>query len=609
MSPLDPTLIRDFIGGRGFASRLLYNLIDPSIEPLSPPNPLIFATGPLTDLAPSSGRMTIAARSPTTGIHGDSNVGGLFGIELKRAGYDVLIIEGRSEKPVYIWINNREIEIRDASHLWGKRVYETTDALLKEVGDREAHVACIGPAGENLNYNAVIMVDYDRAAAKTGMGTVMGSKNLKAIVARGTLKTKVYDIKKFREAFEEALKIYESDPTTKIGREIGSHFLHTVHNEKGALILKNGRYGYLPPEIFKKVDEYAVNKYHVKSTSGCGFCYISCERNLVVDSKKHGRFTISGIEYYGLAPQSYRLEIFDLEEALYNAWFASDLGLDHSSPAQMVALMMELYERGIVTKDDLDGLELTWGNAEAVRTIFEKMAYREGKIGEIFSEGVLGIVKRFPEAAKYAIHVKGMDNIPQDSRAARTYNMRYAISTRGGDHMRASGLSKLGGAIAVDDMAVPDAMKSFLVVENFTTMVNLFEVCTWAWSAYTSSFDIYKAKENVLVKLYNATTGRKVSIDDVYAACQRTILIERAENARYGVRRKDDTLPERFLKEPLPYKPGKKHPPVTDFEERLTWYYRYRGIDEKTGVPKKETLIEYGLSDVAEDLEKAGVYA
>ena len=604
--PLDKELIRDFIGGRGFVAKVLWDEVTPDVSPFSPDNPLVFATGPLTDLAPSAGRVTVGARSPTTEIHGDSNFGGLFGVELKRAGYDMMVIKGRSEKPVYLKIDENGVEIRDASHLWGKGVYETIKTLIKEVGDLDAHVACIGPAGENLVYTAAIQSDYNRSASKAGMGAVMGSKNLKAIVVRGTKETKVHDIKKFREAFEEALRIYEREPTTQLGRTVGSHFLHSVHNERGALLLKNGRYGYLPPEIFSKVDEKAVNRYHIKSTSGCAFCYISCERNFLVKSAKYGEFMVHGVDYYGLAPQSYRLDIFDLEEALYNCRLCVDLGLDLSSSGQIIALMMELYERGIVRKEDLDGMELKWGDSEAVRTILEKMAYREG-VGKIFANGILGIIRRFPEAEKYAFHVKGLDNIPQDFRAARTYNLRYAISTRGADHMRASGLSKLGGAIAVDDMAVSEAIKTFLIVENFTTLVNLLEVCTWAWSAYTSSFEAYKAKEKVLVDLYNAVTGRNVTIDDLYKACHRTLILERAENNRYGLRRKDDNMPRRFLEEPLPTRPGQAHPPVTDFDERLTWYYRYRGIDEETGVPKKETLLELGLDYVAEDLERRGI--
>ena len=472
--PLDPAMIRDFIGGRGFASKILYDEVDLNADPLAPQNPLIFATGPLTDLAPCSGRMTIAARSPATRIHGDSNVGGGFGIELKRAGFDVVVVKGRAEKPVYLWICDGKAEIRDASHLWGMRVRETTRTLLKEIGDLDAHVACIGPAGENLVYSAAVIVDYNRAAAKTGMGAVMGSKKLKALVARGTLGTKIYNPEKFREAFEDAIRAFADDPGSMLGRTIGSNFLHKVHNKKGALILKNGRLGYL--EDIEWVSGETLNKYNLKPTSGCGLCYIACERNLLIKSEKYGDIFYS-LEYYSLAAQSYRLGIYNLEDSIYNAKLAEDLGLDHTSPAHLIALAMELYERGIITKDDLDGLDLTWGNVEAVRTILEKMAYREG-VGKLFADGYYGLIKRFPEAAKYALHVKGMDNIPQDARAARTYNMRYAISTRGADHMRSSGLSKLAGAIAVDDMAVSEAMKSFLLVENFTTMVNLLEVCT-----------------------------------------------------------------------------------------------------------------------------------
>lgn len=601
---LEDSLVRKFVGGRGFASKILYDEVDVEADVLAPQNPLIFSTGPLSDLAPSSSRLTIAARSPATGIHGDSNVGGLFASELKRAGYDVLIIKGKSDKPVYLWISNGIVEIRDAGHLWGMNVPEVTSALLKEVGDREASVACIGPAGENQVYSAAIIVDSDRAASKTGMGAVMGNKKVKAIVVRGELETKVYDIERFRKAFEYAISIYEREPTTKIGRVIGSHFLHDTHNAHGALLLKNGRFGYLPPEIFKNVCAEAINKYNIKSTSGCGYCYLGCTRNFVVDSKRHGKFMITHLDYYGLAPLLYRLDIFDLEEGFYNAKLCEELGLD-MTVGQQIALMMELYERGIIKKEELDGLDLTWGNADAVQALLKKIAYREGA-GNIFAEGLLGIVKKYPEASKYAIHVKGMDNIPQDARASRTYNFRYAVSTRGADHMRASGLSSLVGTMFPKDL--PGAVQGFIAVESLTTLINLLEVCTWAWSAYTSSLEAFKEKEKVLVELYNSATGVNLSIEDLYRAAWRTLLIERAENVRYGLRRKDDTFPERFLKEPLPTEAGKFHPPYTDLDERLNIYYRERGLDEKTGIPRRETLSKLGLDYVAEDLENRGIY-
>lgn len=602
--PLEGNLIRGFIGGRGFSSKILYDEVDVEAEVLAPQNPLIFATGPLSDLAPCSSRLTIAARSPSTYIHGDSNAGGLFALNLKRAGYDVLVIKGRSDKPVYLWINDGSVEIRDAGHLWGMGVSEVTSALLKEVGDREASVACIGPSGENQVCSAAVMIDFDRAASKTGMGAVMGNKKVKAVVAKGEREIKIHNLKDFMKAFEEAISIYEREPTTEVARRFGSHFLHDTHNAHGALILKNGRLGYLPPEIFKKVCAEAVNKYNIKSTSGCGYCYLGCTRNFVVDSKKHGKFMITHLDYYGLAPLLYRLDIFDLEEGLYNAKLCEELGLDFTV-GQLIALMMELYEKGMVKREELDGLDLSWGNSEAVQTLIRKIAYREG-VGNILADGIFGIIRRYPEASKYAIHVKGMDNIPQDARASRTYNFRYAVSTRGADHMRVSGLSSLVGTMFPKDL--PGAVQGFIAVENFVTLINLLEVCTWAWSAYTSSLEAFRDKESVLVKLYNSVTGINLSIEDLYRAAWRTLLIERAENVRYGLRRKDDTLPERFLKEPLQIEAGRSHPPYTDLDERLDVYYRERGIDIRTGIPKKETLVQLGLDYVAEDLERRGIY-
>jgi len=601
--PVDKLLIKNFIGGRGFGSKLLYDLVDPDAPPLASHQPLIFVTGPLADLAPSGSRLNVMARSPMTDIHGDSNVGGLFAIEMKRAGYDAIIVRGSSEKPVYLYIENEKVEIRDATHLWGKLTSETTNLLLKEVGDYHAHVACIGPAGENLVMNAAIIVDYDRAAAKCGVAALMGSKKLKAIVVRGTRETKIHDIKLFKEAWEETLQAFKEDPGTRLGFVKGSHFLHRVHNDVGALILRNGKYGQLPDEIIEKFDTFP-EKYTVKSTSGCGYCVVSCEKNHIVRSDKYGTKRTK-TEYYGLAPLTYRMDVFDPEVGLELALMAAELGLDHTF-GQVIALAMDLYERRILSKDDIEGLDLTWGNVEAIKTIFEKTAYREGKIGELFAGGIRGIVTRYPEASKYAIHVKWMDNIPQDPRANPFYNFRYVVSTRGATHLWASGLSRIAHELAPHDAPLETQVSVFIIIENFVTAVNIFGVCNWAWSSYTTSMESYKRKEKALLKLYKAATGIDLSPSDLYDVVERVILVERAENARYGIRRKDDTLPEFMMKEPLVA--GKKvHPPYTDLDQRLDIYYELRGLDKLTGIPKKETLIKYGLNYIAEDLERRGI--
>jgi len=601
--PLDSELIRKFIGGRGFGSKLLYDLVDPDASPLAPHQPLIFVTGPLADLAPSASRLNVMAKSPMTGIHGDSNVGGLFAVEMKRAGYDAIVFRGASDKPTYVWIHDDSVEFRDATHLWGRTVTETTDELIREVGDRDARVACIGPAGERLVVNASIMVDYDRAAAKCGVAAVMGSKNLKAVVVRGTREVRIHDLKAFREAWEDALQAFKADPGTLLGFTKGSHFLHRVHNDIGALILRNGRFGQLPDDVLEKFDR-VTDEYCVKSTSGCGYCVVSCEKNFVVDVPGYGRRRVK-VDYYGLAPLSYRMDVYDPKIGLEFSYLTTELGLDHTF-GQLIALAMELYERGIITKDDVEGLDLSWGNVEAIRTIIMKTAYRDGKIGELFAGGLKGIVDKYPEAAKYAIHVKWMDNIPQDPRGNPFYNFRYAVSTRGATHLWASGLSRIAHELAPPSAPLEQQMSVFLIVENFVTLVNILGVCNWAWSAYTTSMESYKRKEKALLKLYNSVTGLNLTINDFYDAVERVILIERAENARYGIRRKDDALPERFLKEPLRgYKTS--HPPYPDLDKRLDLYYRLRGLDEETGIPKKETLVKYGLDYVAKDLEARGI--
>jgi aldehyde:ferredoxin oxidoreductase len=601
--PLDLELIKKFIGGRGLGDKLLYDLVDPNASPLAPQQPLIFVTGPLADLAPCASRLNVMARSPMTGIHGDSNVGGLFAIEMKRAGYDAIVIKGASNKPIYLWIHDDSVEFRDATHLWGKTVTETTDELIKEVGDREAHVACIGPAGEKLVINAAIIIDYDRAAAKCGVGALMGSKKLKAIVVRGTREVKVYNLKAFKEAWEEALEAFKADPGTRLGFTKGSHFLHKVHNDIGGLILKNGKLCQLPDDVIEKFDR-VVEDYCVKSISGCGYCIVSCEKNFVINVPGHGRKRVK-VDYYGLAPLSYRMDITDPRIGLELAYLTTELGMDHTF-GQLIALAMELYEHKIITKDDLEGLDLTWGNVEAVRTIIIRTAYREGKVGELFAGGIKGIIEKYPEAIKYAIHVKYMDNIPQDPRANPFYNFRYIVSTRGATHLWASGLSRIAHELAPPTAPLEQQMKVFLIIEDFVTLVNILGVCNWAWSSYTTSMESYKRKEKALVKLYNAATGFNLTLEDFHIVIQRIILLERAENARYGIRREHDTLPERFIKEPAR---GIKitHPPYSDLDKRLDIYYKLRGIDEKTGIPRKEVLVKLGLEDIVMDLEARGI--
>ncbi len=603
---IDKQLVKDYIGGRGFAAKLLYDRTSPEVDPLSPSNPLIFVTGPLSGIAPCSGRITVGARSPLTKSHGDSNVGGEFAIELKMAGYDAIVITGKAERPVYIQIVDDEVKINDAGSLWGKNTLETTRALLKEFGDKKACVACIGPAGENLVHVSGICVDLNRFAAEGGMGAVMGSKNLKAILVRGKKGVKLADIDSWKKIFGETLDLYRSEPTTTIGREIGSNCLLETHNEAGAMVWKNCQYG--SDELGEITGGNLNEKYVTKARSGCSLCCIGCARHTRIESGPYEGVEFNGPEYYTTNSLGPRVGVDDLENVLYNSELCERLGLDSTSAPSIIGFAMECYQRGIITKEDVDNYELDWGNKEAITEILKKMAYRQG-IGDVFADGIKAAVKKFgPESERYAMHVKGLDIPPKDPRTGLTYNMRYAISTRGADHLRCSGVSAKSGQFAenIDDMPPEKSMKLFVRLEKYVTEVNLLNVCLWAWSGYSSGIEVIEKKEKYLLELFNAATGLDFTQEDMDKAVERTILTERAENASYGLRRRDDYFPKRFTEEPLPTKSGGFHPPIViaDFEEKLDYYYKYRGLDVDTGMPLESKLRELGMDKVAEDLEK-----
>ena len=601
---LDKQLVKDYIGGRGFAAKLLYDRTSPEVDPLSPSNPLIFVTGPLSGVAPCSGRITVGARSPLTKSHGDSNVGGEFAIELKLAGYDAIIITGKAEKPVYIQIVDDEVKINDAGSLWGKDTLETTRALLKEFGDKKACVACIGPSGENLVYVSGICVDLNRFAAEGGMGAVMGSKNLKAILVRGKKGIKLADIDRWKKTFGKALDLYRSEPTTELYRRSGTSFLLRAHNEAGAMVWRNCQYS--GDELGEMTGDNLNDKYVTKVRAGCSLCCVGCARHARIESGSYKGVEFNDPEYYTVNSLGPRVGVDDLENVLYNSELCERLGLDSSSAPSIIGFAMECYQRGIITKEDVDGYELDWGNKEAIREILKKMAYRQG-IGDVFADGIMAAVKKFgPESEQYAMQVKGLDIPPKDPRSGHTYDMRYAISTRGADHLRVSGVSAKSGAFAesIDDLPPEQSMKLFVKLEKYVTEVNLFNACCLAWSGASSSFEVIKQKEKYLLELFNAATGLDFTQEDIDKAEERTVLTERAENAGYGLRKKDDYLPKRFTEEPLSIKGGGSHPPIVDFEERLDYYYKYRGLDVDTGMPLESKLRELGMDKVAEDLEK-----
>ncbi|MGC8622061.1 MAG: aldehyde ferredoxin oxidoreductase family protein [Caldisphaera sp.] len=602
---LDLDMVSKYIGGRGFIAKLSYNLINPDKDVYDPLNPLIFATGPLTGLAPASGRFTVGGRSPATHIHGDSNCGGDWSVELKMAGYDYIVITGKADHPVYISIQDNDVVIKNAKDLWGLTTHKTFELLAEKEENPYIKAVTIGPAGENLVSTAAIISTESRSASRAGMGAIMGAKNLKAISVYGTQDIKIADYELWENAFKNIYQIFIQDPMIKyVGRLIGSNYLHRVHGSHGALMVQDGHRGYFTKEEFEKISGETLNKYHVKGRS-CFLCPVACTRSIYMNSDKYGLVKGRGPEYYSLQSLTYRCGGYDIEAGIYLNRLCDAYGLDATTLPSIIAFVMDLYENKIIKKDQIDGLELNWGNFDAIEKIIKAVAFKKDKIGKIFSKSITELIKDFgPKSEWYALQVKGLTFPSNDPRAGQVYNMRYAIATRGADHLRASGLSS-GTSLDFDSLPEVDGMKAFINLETYVTLVNLFEVCNWAYSAYTSSFENADKKEKGMYELFNSATGLNFRDIDFKNAALATILTERAENARYGIRKKDDYFPERVFDEPLPInEKGETRAYSKDkFERLLNYYYEMRGIDND-GLPKSEVLKRLKLNEIDLDLEK-----
>ena len=601
---LNPDFARLHIGGKGFVARILYDELSADVDPVSPENLLLFANGPLTGIAPASGRMTVGFRSPLTKTHGYNSVGGEFGLELKSAGYDIIIVRGRSSTPAYITLYDEKVEIRDAGFLWGMDTHETIKAVRKDF-DRSAQVACIGPAGEYLVYHAGICINPDRYAAQGGSGAVMGSKNLKAIAVVGTQEIRIKDVQTWAHHYRKILETYLNDPTTQTGRIIGSNFLAEHHNKKNALVVKNLQYG--STDISECNGEVLNERYVKRNRSGCSLCPIACQRSSYIGKGKHAGIHNNGPEYSSVAHLGWRIGIKNLDNIIYNCTLGDRLGLDLENTPCVIGFAMECYQRKIISKEDVDGYDLVWGNEKAVTELLEKIAYRKG-IGDVFANGILGAIDHFgPESEPYAMHVKGNDLPPNEPRSGKTYNMRYAIAPRGADHLQAAGVSRSAGSFVanIDDLPPQESMKWFKRLEQASMLVNLLNVCNWAYNSYSSTFEILEEKHDHLREILNAGTGWNLTMDDLREAADRNIILERAINAKYGFTRNDDYFPKRMYEEPcLSEIDDRMNNPYTDFDERLDWYYVYTGVDVETGVPLPEKLHGLGLHHVAEDMEK-----
>lgn len=582
-------LITEFLGGRGFNSKRLYDEVSKNVEPLSPQNKLIFATGPLVGTAfPLGARFNVSAKSPLTGILGDSNAGGHFAAEMKFAGYDQIIIEGKNRKPVYIFIQDQKVRIMDAEHLIGKDTYETTETIKKDLGDRTTQVATIGPAAENRVLYAGIFANLTRPAARTGMGTVMASKNLKAVALKGTGSIIIADPRRFWKIVEEIEEETYAHPQYWPRRIMGTTRILMLVDNLG--ILPTRHFTSATFEHAEKVSgEKLAREYNVKNRA-CFACIVPCSRIFVIREGEYAGLFGEGPEYEALSSFTARIGNSNLNLALKAVDLVNRFGLDAITTAECIAWAMELYEKRELTRKDTDGLELRWGNGKAILALIEKIAYRDG-FGDLLADGVKRAAEKLGKGKEIALHVKGLEIIQADPRGLKGYGLGYAVASRGADHLRSEPFVELSDnpEKGREIFGVPEATlrlahkgKGKLVryFENWCAIIDSLEVCkNLAENMELLPFD--RAAE-----IAEAVTGVHFTEEKMFEIGERIVNLERVYLVREGVRRRDDYLPSRFLKEPLPN--GNSKGAIFEMELMLDEYYEQRGWD-KRGIPKENT--------------------
>jgi aldehyde:ferredoxin oxidoreductase len=608
---LKESLAKAYVGGSGLAAYLLWNLIDSGVDPLSPENPLIIATGPATGaLAPSAGRFALVSKSPLTGIWGESHAGGFFGPEVKYAGYDMVVILGRSSIPVSLVIDDGSVEIHKTTDLWGLNTRDTTNELRGRFG-KDYHVICIGPAGENLVKFASVMVDYYRAFGRTGMGAVMGSKKLKAVVVRGSKGVEVYDPDKYLEVLEDILWRNTEGPWAlpaqmSLGR-YGTPSLVTAMNAIGRLPTKNHWTGYWERADRLSGDE--LLKYRV-SRGSCFSCMIMCKHiTKVPDGRYEGAFS-GGPEYESVVALGSNLLIDNIEAVIYMNQLCNLYGLDTISTGKVISYVFECYEKGLISKEELGGVEALWGSEEAAIKLINMIVRREG-IGNILAEGVRKASEVLGRGYEYALHVKGLEVSAQDPRGHKSVGLTWAISVRGADHLRSlTTVDELGyrdvaaerfGADKVDYVCdrLSERYKGLIVKdqEDLFALVDSIIMCKYGtmWPPMYY-FDF-------IAKLLPPLTGIKEfgDVKNLRLIAERIVNLKRCFNLREGVGKESEVLPKRFTEEAMPTGPSKGQ--VCDLEPMLREYYMYRGWDYRSGLPYEETLERLGLDYVANTLK------
>jgi aldehyde:ferredoxin oxidoreductase len=582
--PLDAELARAFVGGSGLAARLVYDMVDGDTDPLGPDNPFVLMTGPLVGTSmPSAGRCSVCALSPLTGIWGESNTGGFLGPELRFAGYDGIVITGQARGPTWLSIVEGEAELHSAADIWGLDSYETQERVRELLDKPKARVACIGPAGENLVKMAAVMNDHGRAAGRTGMGAVMGAKNLKAIAVRGSRAVPLADPGGFKAVVREIIADLDEDMSAMALRMAGTAGYVDMALMYGDMPIRYYQQGEWEPA--SDLSGVLMAEEYQNRNTACYRCPIACGRE--TRAPRYGEEKVDGPEYETIAAFGSLAMVDDLEAVIYAGHLCNVYGLDTISAGCTIALACEMFERGVLTADETGGLEIRYGDTETMHRLIEMMAHREG-FGDLLAEGSAALAERFG-VPELAATVNRLEVPMHDPRAFSGMAVSYALSPRGACHMQGDmyGVDTGQGA-AVELGIVPG--DRFEASEQKGRIAARQQAWRNLYNALTLCQFQNPGVERLLTAL-NAATGWGMELDDLMTLGKRIVMLKRLLNLKRGQELVEDRLPallERALED------GGTEGNVPDLDMLLTGAYEEFGWDVD-GKPKQETQKHLGL--------------
>ena len=577
---LEDDFLMKYLGGRGFGAKLVWDNLKKSdfkINPLGPENLLVIAPGPLTGVyLPSSGKCSFVSISPATGMYGDSSAGGSFGVELRQTGIDVVSICGKASELSILFIDDEETSIIPMPELKGKTCLEAEGIILEQLGTHAVHVAAIGIAGENMVSFACVNTDWSRNAGRTGIGAIMGSKNLKAIVVRGHKDLPVHDIENLVKESDKAYTYMADHKYFKLWQEQGLMNVIEYANENGILPSYNFR-----DSVFAKHEQIngteMVDHYKI-GDSACFSCSMSCGNICLVKNGKYTGTVTEGPEYESCAMLGSNLGIDNFAAILSANKLCDELGLDTISTGNLIGAVIEGYEQGILTLSDIDGQNISWGDEDTILNLISKIAYREG-IGNILADGSLKVIKRWPEMEKLLLHVKGLEQSAYDSRAGISMGLAYATSDIGAHHTRAWTIAK--EMEEGQDWSDEEKVDTVIYHQTLRPLFDMFGVCRLPWIELGLNEKHYE-------NFYSYVTGEDATLEELLDRSRDIYDLTRLINVSLGVSRKDDTLPYKVYARPALTGPNAgKIIDRDDFQKLLSLYYKKRNWNED-GIPSED---------------------